>query len=277
MSENQTDLSTLNLSQIDFFDIGCNKGGSLRKYGAMFGATDRGIGIDINIDRVVETQRAGFSATQLDLADLDVSLHEGQLRFCTMIHVLEHIPSHFRVRTMIQNACRLSQEFVFIKQPWFDADPMLFRHGLKFLWSNWEEHPNRMTLLELRNILQPFLEAGMIRRYSLYGADPISDSRDVNIHPLTAPPDQEGYDEAIHPPKSLVKFDQPVYKDAVAILDIAGDRTEWIESRLAQDSKIIRLYDSLNPEAAPVEAARPDLAIRLLRRMRRFARDIMQQ
>ena len=168
-----------------------------------------------------------------------------------------------------------SSEFVYINQPYYDADPYLFMNGFKFYWSYWTGHPNHMTMLELYNILEPLLQGDIIKRYCIYGVDKIDDSSNVAIHNIDSPVDQHGFDESKHTPKRFIKFDFPVYKETAVIIDISGTNTEWIESRTFQTDKI---YDSNSGYITGqkfVIAKRP-VYIRVLRKIRNNILEIIR-
>ena len=58
------------------------------------------------------------------------------------------------VKSFVEKACSISKDFVFIQQPYFDADSYLFKKGLKLFWSDWRGHPNRMTSLDFNLLLR---------------------------------------------------------------------------------------------------------------------------
>ena len=86
-----------------------------------------------------------------------------------MHHFLEHIPSILDENNIIKQACSVIDDFLIIRQPYFDADSYLFSKGLKLYWSNWEGHPNHMALLEFHNVLMPMVESKGVHGFYLYG------------------------------------------------------------------------------------------------------------
>ena len=232
----------------EFLDFGCSAGGSLGRYGKMFGAKGKGLGLDISPEKVKKTREAGFDAVECDLTKLRV---EKKVRFIVMSHFLEHIPDANDVEKIINNACRSASEFVFIRQPYFDADPYLFKEGFKFFWSDWHGHPNNMTMLDIHNILSPILSKGTIRRFSLYGLDLVKDSSSPDIHNINSPVDQHGWEAGKHSEKRFVDFSQPVYRETMAIVEIRDRIIEKIEKVFRKNA--IKFFDSAGYNAGDRE------------------------
>ncbi len=134
----------------DYADFGSSKGGSLG-YGQNVLGGKRGIGLDIDPEKVEQTRDAGFEAAEIDVTTLVAQ--PDCVRFVTMIDFLEHLPGIPLAQQCIAAAVEASTEFVFIRQPWFDADGYLFSRGLKLCWSDWCGHPNAMTSLQLYRAL----------------------------------------------------------------------------------------------------------------------------
>jgi len=129
----------MNLKKYDFIDFGCSAGSSLKIYGKMFGVhKKRGLGLDINKKKVKLTLEKGFKAKVCDVTKIKLIK---KVRFSIMSHFLEHIPSINDVKKIVEKACFISEEFLLIRQPYFDADPYLFSKGFKFYWSNWVVTP----------------------------------------------------------------------------------------------------------------------------------------
>lgn len=147
-----------------------------------------------------------------------------------MSHFLEHIPCSQDVAAIVRNACQLSREFVFIRQPWFDSDGLLFRHGLKLFWSHWAGHPNPMTMLQLHNTVEALRQAGIVKQFTIYAQGPIADSSHEAVHPLTSPIDQHSYDPEKHGTKPELSFEEPIYSETLACIDLDGNSTALIES-----------------------------------------------
>lgn len=159
-----------------------------------------------------------------------------------MNHFLEHIPSIKDVEKIIIQACNVIDDFLLIRQPYFDADSYLFTHGLKFYWSNWKGHPNHMTLLEFHNILMPMVLDGQIKKLSMYGLSPVFSSKDLCIHNLDSEVDQHRWDPDKHSSKKIVNFSIPIYKEVLAIVDLDGNTTHRVKSLIETKEKLFKLF-----------------------------------
>ena len=230
----------VSLSEFEFVDFGCSAGGSLEKFPRMFKTKKPGLGLDISKEKVEVTRAAGHRA---EICDLTTFRHPEKVRFVGMSHLLEHIPDFNHVKHIIATACSLAKEFVYISQPFFDADGKLFENNLKLYCSHWSGHPNHMTVLEFHNVLQPMLEKGTLKRFLIVGKKPILDSENKAVHPLTSPINQHAYDAAKHDPKKIMKFDFLVFRETIALIDMEGKHMDFLKSRVRADHIF---YDSAN-------------------------------
>jgi hypothetical protein len=213
------ELSGLEKGEFDFLDFGCSAGGSIKMAMKMFDAR-RGLGIDINDKKVEQAIAAGCEAIVYNIHDLP---RRPLVRFCVMAHFLEHVPNRGDVVAFLRTACDISQEFVFIKQPYFDADGYLFQKGLKLFWSDWRGHPNTMSTLDFYTILVQLKNAGHIGNFSIHLKGPILSSADNAIHPVASPRDQHQYNFALHPAKPMhLKFDFPVFAEVMVLISKPG-------------------------------------------------------
>ena len=204
---------------IDFFDFGCGAGVRL-EFGQRVLGGKEGLGIDVSPKKIAQAREAGWRAM---LFDIDKIPDHKLVRFTLLSHFLEHVADLAAVRRYIQKACRVSTQFVLIKQPYFDADGHLLKHGLKTFWSDWHGHPNMMSTMSLYQILRDLRAAGHLARFSIHARERILSSADPRIHPLQSPIDQHQYDPARHPSKPPeIAFDVPVYYETVAFITMAG-------------------------------------------------------
>jgi SAM-dependent methyltransferase len=232
-------MGKIDVSGFRFIDMGCGMGRSLKLYGPRFDAGGRGLGLDISEDKVRQARQTGYQAEVCDLCHFEAS---GRVDFTIISHVLEHIASTKDVRRIVKKALAVSRDFVLIVQPWFDADPYLFREGLKLYWSDWHGHPNHMTLLEFRNMLQPLFEADRVKRYTLYGSKRIVDSSDSAVLNRSEPVNQHEWTEGQHGAKRRLVFQEPVFREVLAILDVNGKSTQAVRKRFKKGLQPV--YDS---------------------------------
>jgi hypothetical protein len=220
---------------IDFLDFGCSSGNSLKLGQSVLGGRE-GLGIDRSPKKITQARESGLRAI---VFDIDQIPDRKLVRFTILSHFLEHVPDLKAVRRFILKACQVSTHFVLIKQPYFDTDGYLLKHGFKTFWSDWHGHPNRMSTMSLFQILRDLRSGGHLERYSIHAKGRILTSTDARIHPLQSPIDQHEYDPARHPPKpSEMVFDAPVYYETVAFVSIRDmDSTEFMR-KLRVDTTI---------------------------------------
>jgi hypothetical protein len=149
----------MELSEYDFFDFGCSDGGCIN-YVQAIDPSLRGLGIDIDQAKIDKARSKGLDAINADILALP---QQKLVKFVTMSHFLEHLPNVMVAEAMIRRAAEVATDFVFVRQPWFDSDPLLLSHDLKFHWSDWTGHPNKMTSLDFYLILRRAMTSGLNR------------------------------------------------------------------------------------------------------------------
>lgn len=204
------------LAKYDFVDFGCSNGGSMKFAMDRLGG-ENGIGFDINPEKVEKAKAMGLSAHLADVSSLDPA-GLGTARFVIASHFLEHLPSLELAELCISSACRVAEEFVFIRQPFFDADVALEKLGLKLYWSSWRGHTNHMTTLDFVEILERLKGQGLFDSYTTFHRYPIENSNNECVHPTSSPRDQHAYDPAIHPKKPITDFEMPVFREVGCVI-----------------------------------------------------------
>lgn len=216
--------------KIDFFDFGCSNGDSLL-FGTNILGGHKGLGIDINNDKILSTREKNLLAINYDIKKLP---NKKLVDFTIMSHFLEHVPNIKDVECFIAKACLVSKDFVFIRQPFFDADGLLLAEKLKTYYSDWKGHPNTMSSLQFYTILRTLKNKGIIKHFIIGARDKISNSNHPRIHPLTSEIDQHNYDPKIHPKKnSNIKLEFELYFEIIVIISI--DATYDISSKYKID------------------------------------------
>lgn len=209
-------MGSMDVQGYDYFDFGCSSGGNM-EFIKRFWPSMRGLGIDIDEEKIIKARAAGHDARVQDILRLsDTKL----VRFVTMSHFLEHLDGVECAGRMIRKAVAVADDFVFIRQPWFDADGVLLRHGLKFYWSHWRGHRNKMTSLDFHSILSAEVARKTIRGFEIYGRRHVDHSSHEAIIPLAAPVDQHAYDQKLHGPKGAVELPTRAYCEIVIRIDI---------------------------------------------------------
>ncbi len=237
MTDPPTAAPIVDLKGFDFIDFGCSAGGSIDWARKRFGGR-RGLGVDISPDKVAAARAAGYEAMLADGARLDQ--FTGKVRFATMIHFLEHLPSIEAARKVVATALSISRDFLYVRQPWFDSDGGLMRRGLKLYWSHWRGHPLPMTSLQAYALFEELRRARRCARFAIYGRGAIASSDDPAVLPLTAPSDSHQYEPARDGPKPSITLDG-VFTELVVIA--APRRPEYVEEAIAGD-RLELIYDS---------------------------------
>lgn len=212
-------LSVLTENNFDFIDFGCGIGGSMSLAKQIFDG-ERGLGLDVSETKINDAKAKGYEAECIDI--LGLPLMPKHCRFVIMSHFLEHLNSLKDAQIMIRNAIALARDFVYIQQPYFDADGLLLKDGYKLYWSDWHGHPNRMTSLEFHYVLTRFLNEGLITRFVIYADKRIKRANHPAIHPLSSPIDQNVYDSAVHPAKKpkFRQFSYPIFYEIKVLVDV---------------------------------------------------------
>jgi len=233
----------LSQGNYDFVDFGCSTGGSIELAQKLFGY-GRGLGVDLDINKVYKSRAHGYHALQANL--VDIPLPKKACRYVIMSHFLEHLYTADDARKAIRNGIAIAKEFVYIQQPYFDADGYLAQNGLKLYWSDWHGHRNHMTTLDFYKILIRFLDEGIISRFVIGGYQPIKRLSNVALHPIVAPKDQSIFDPDIHPKKSsgLLPLKVPVFCE-IRVL-IATTDHDITNEQIAAVGPLQVFFDSLH-------------------------------
>lgn len=221
INSNLSELEFLNLikfKSIDHIDFGCSKGGSLEFAKIRLGG-EFGLGIDIDLAKVVATNEAGYAAIQYDINLLP---NRKLVKFVIMSHFLEHLHSSVIAKGMLRKALQISSDFIYIQQPFFDSDGYLLERGLKLFWSDWRGHPNRMTSLDMVLILRDLRIEGFDFKYSICVHKPIENSADPCVHPLFAPRDSGYFSAELNNNKPKIDFHGNVFRELLILITFPG-------------------------------------------------------
>ena len=211
--------SLISKYNIDFFDFGCSHGEGLLWTQNITGTY--GFGFDIDSNKLESANRKDILCTSFDILKIP---EEKLVSFTTIFHLLEHLESTKQAKDFILKACHVSRQNIYLRQPFFDADPWLFHKGLKTYYSHWTGHKNLMTTPVLYYILNDMLTRGIIKNFIIAYKELIESSNSEMIHPLSSPIDSLRYDKANHPPKpaKIVFNEIPIYFEIIACIDIDG-------------------------------------------------------
>ncbi|MCK6471061.1 MAG: glycosyltransferase [Planctomycetes bacterium] len=198
------------LTDFDFLDFGASTGSSIEFACKHLGGR-RGLGVDLDPNKVETMRRCGYDCIQADATKLE--LPPNAVKFVLMSHFLEHLPDLDSVRKSIRSAARVATDFIAIRGPYFDADEYLRGLGIKFYWSDWTGHLCHLTTMALAEIMR----AEGLKDVRIECEREVADSNDPALLPLAAPADQHAYDPQFHGEKPQVQFNRKVYAEIVAV------------------------------------------------------------
>ena len=200
----------------ELLDLGAGRGRWLLDEARRFGV-QRPLGIEVNAAKVAQAQAAGRPVYEADFTQLDPQAFPA-VKVVVFDNVLEHLPTLAAVEEAFDRACAIASRVVYIRHPSFEHDDYLATLKLKQYWTDWpgvHTAPIRLdefVAMAARNGVYDFTVRPLKRAL---------DSNDPTILPASAPSNQRKpaqargeyglYDESIHGPKPLVKFDRPVY------------------------------------------------------------------
>lgn len=220
MTDDET-LARLRARGFQALDWGSSKGGSMDHVVDRFGY-DLVVGIDLSPDKNRMARQGGRVIIEADAVAVEVG--EAVVEAGFLYHFLEHLPSMREAETVLAKACRASRHAVYVRQPMFGADERLLELGLRFSWSTWASHPNRMTTLDFHTVLRALRGQGVLRDFRIGYGHPVATTMAECILPLTADPEAAAYDQNLHDPKPDLPLTGVYREVCVAIaLDDAFD------------------------------------------------------
>lgn len=231
----------------DFLDFGCSQGRSIAFARERLGGT-RGLGIDIDPRKVLQARNLGFDVLEADASTLDSDRFDG-IRFVIMSHFLEHLPTFDLARRIMTSAINTASEFVFIRQPYFEADGYLFGKGLKLYWSDWEGHRNKMSSLDFYRVCERLNASGAFKRFCVARRYPVLSSSDDVIINLHDGHDRHKWERGSDREKPAIHFSEgTVFQEICCVMSKQAEFTVEVRSFLKY-SEI--LFDSANVAALP--------------------------
>lgn len=216
----------IDVAGYDFLDLGTGHGGCYDFARARLGGKN-GVGIEYLKHRVDALRKRGYTCHLGDITK--VTFPKKAVRFTTISHVLEHLPTLLDVSKVIKSAVDTSKEFVFIEGPSFDFDQLLGNSGLKFYWLGWDNHPSSVTT----TFIKQMAKVNKVHSYDLLVEQPlIKDSTSVDLIPLKTKK-YLPYTEELHGSKPFVRFDPPIFRSFVFYLWLKphADRTKLLMAR----------------------------------------------
>lgn len=218
----------LRRGEFDAIDWGSSKGTSIEHIRVRYGY-ERTVGVDMDPVKVGAARAAGRKVIQADATILDVGMNVVDASF--MFHFLEHLPTFKHATEVIRRACSATRQGIYIRQPMFGADETLMRLGLRFSWSTWSAHPNRMTTLDFDRILRMLRSEGVIESYAIGYGYPVHSTDEDFILPLHAEDETVAYQPEVHGPKPKLSL-SGVYKEVCVAVALSSDFNLSEASRL---------------------------------------------
>ncbi len=221
-----------------FLDFGCSEGGSIEYAYKMFDNAWPGLGIDVNAKKIETAQGHGYDAINFDIMNIP---NRKLVDFVTMSHVLEHLPDLKMADQFLRKSVAIARKFVFIRQPFFDADGWLAQRGLKLYWADWQNgHKNKMTSLDFYLTLNRMKSEGILNGFSIYFRDKISTSDHPAIHPINSPGDQHSYQLSLHPPKKMDISLENTFREIFVLVYIDDVNSPYFKN-IKLDEKVIEV------------------------------------
>jgi hypothetical protein len=212
-------LGDVRLANYDFIDLGCSSGGSLRFCQARMEA--RGVGVDIDPEKVARARAAGVEAYLGDATNLQVDKEVG---FVSMMDFLEHLPSLDTVQAVLASASRAATDFLFIVHPSFEGEEYLRLWGLQQYWHAWSGHTAHAQVADYCQMFDRL----RLHQYAIRYKHLIRDSSDASIHAVASGVNQGPYDPGLHPPKPDLTFERPLWRSQHIMVALrAFDPAEW--------------------------------------------------
>ncbi|MFD2113975.1 methyltransferase domain-containing protein [Thiorhodococcus fuscus] len=204
---------------INFFDFGCSKGQGTNW--TKKAVKLNGIGFDLDQKKLNQAAKNGIICTDLNILDIPT---EKYVQYVTIFHMLEHLNSRSEAYAIIDKAIQVTKNSVIIKQPFYDADFLLFERGFKTFYSHWTGHRNQMVTTDFYYYLMEVRAQNKIVDFAIGYKKPITSSNDEIIHSLSSKIDSLHYRAEQHPPKDNdVNFDFPLYYEIQVAIDVGGE------------------------------------------------------
>lgn len=201
---------------LDFIDLGCSRG-SIDYSKRIFGGKSF-LGVNIDSSIVKDCYENGYNAIEGDISDLNIQLPK--CKYITALHVIEHIENEEKALNVIKLALKTASDFIYLCVPNFDDDQYLESLGLKFSWSYYTDHKNKMTTDKFKELICNKLNLTAKFGKSIL----VKNSTDKEILPMSASIDTIYYNESLGK-KEYVEFDS-VYRENYVFIK-AGDIDYW--------------------------------------------------
>lgn len=203
---------------IDFLDLGCSIG-SIEYSKKIFGGKSF-LGVNINSSIVKECCEKGYNVVEGDITNLKIQLPK--CKYITSLHVLEHLNNKEEALNVIKLYLKTAFDFMYFSIPNFDDDKYLESLGLKFSWSYYSGHKNKITTDIFKDII-----CNKLKLTAKFGKSIlVKNSFDKEILPISAPIDTLFYDESLGK-KEYIDFNN-IYRENYVFIKLR-DINYWEE------------------------------------------------
>lgn len=224
-------LGSVNWDDYDFLDYGSSKGGSIRHCKGRFHAT-RGVGVDIDPNKVVKARAAGVDAFVGDATELGISK---AVRFVSMLDFLEHLPDLTAVKAAIASAAEVATDFIYIKHPSFEGEELVESLGVRQYWWHWRGHTCH---IHVSDYCAMFDDLGL-HQYMIRHHVSISDSSHPSVIRTGLRPDIRGREAAARTDTPFIEFERPIWRRQdifIALRPFDPDEWRGITRRFGKES-----------------------------------------
>jgi hypothetical protein len=209
-----------------FVDAGSGKGGSVRYCEERFGLSP-GLGLELVDEDARKAREDGLTVITCDV--MREEFPERCVSFASMMDFLEHLPDEAAAVGVLEKLGGAARDFLYIRHPSFEDVDYLARFGLKITWSDWDEHPNMMTLMDYLRIFSDFAW----NDYVINLGSPITSSWHYAVVPQSAPRGAQAYDARLHGPRPFVEFDRPMYEQFDIFVRLNPDLDEELWRKIS--------------------------------------------
>lgn len=220
MADPSPTIDTVDWNRYDFIDLGSSKGGSIAFCTKRFGAK-RGLGIDLDPEKVGLTRASGVDAVQADAANLQLSK---RVRFVSMLDFLEHLPSLDVVEAILAQAAEAATDFLFIRHPSFEGEGLIELLGVRQYWWHWSGHTCH---IRISDYCEMFERLGLAQ-YCIRFHERVENTDHPTLIPLSAPVNSHAYDPEHHDEKPATPLPFPIWRmQSIFVALTPFDADEW--------------------------------------------------
>jgi SAM-dependent methyltransferase len=218
----------LEAGEYDFLDFGCGSGESIR-FGERHFRARHGLGIEIDGQRAALGRAQGLQIIEGDITQVDIPADS--VSFVSIMDVLSLLSDRESTSEVLARAGRAARDVIFIRHPDYSHDGLLETLDLRFTWSGWKAHTNRLLCADLERL---FGEHGW-HDFIVVPRNPIFDTLHSSLVPHAVRRNAPRYNPEIHPPKTLRAFHPPLYTQMDLLVRVNPDpeNARWLSMRRA--------------------------------------------